>query len=116
MRSGTTTVCGVCRRPGEPVVRYTITAEDGRAAEVDRCADHAESFESALTQRAPEAPQSTSRPRRRTKVTTVEAIDSEKAASVGTGPEAAQSTSRPRRRTKVTTVEEIQRSKAVDKA
>ncbi|WP_175499902.1 hypothetical protein [Streptomyces sp. CC77] len=49
-------------------------------------------------------------------MTTVEAIDSEKAASVGTGPEAAQSTSRPRRRTKVTTVEEIQRSKAVDKA
>lgn len=112
---GTTTVCGVCRRPGLPVVRYTITAEDGREGEVDRCADHAEPFETALTQADR---RSTSRARRRTTVTTVEEINRTKASESAPAPQPQKSGSgsRKRRRTTVTTVEEINRSKEADKA
>ncbi len=80
-------VCDTCRRLGEPVVRYTITADDGRERSFDRCAEHGKPFEELLGEPAPEPPvdqpaaepKKTGRPRRRTRVMTVDEINKEKA-------------------------------------
>lgn len=94
-------VCDVCRRLGEPVTRYTITADDGRRRETDRCAEHAEAFEAVLGEMMPKSPETAEGPPER-------AATAKKTAKKPGG--------RPRRRTQVTTVDEINKAKASGKS
>ncbi|MGW6745429.1 hypothetical protein ACWGDX_32605 [Streptomyces sp. NPDC055025] len=47
-------VCDTCKRVGVPTKQYSISADDGRAGETDRCADHAEAFEGVLIDLPPQ--------------------------------------------------------------
>lgn len=92
-------VCDVCRRPGVPVVSYTITEPgSGRSGATVRCSDDAAPFEDVLGPRIESAaPAEVSKPRPAAKT-------------------AATSEPQRRRTRKVTTVAEIEAAKAAGKA
>ncbi|MFJ9158675.1 hypothetical protein ACIRPS_17950 [Streptomyces griseoviridis] len=41
-------VCDTCKRVGVPTKKYTITDDEGREADTDRCTEHAQPFEAVL--------------------------------------------------------------------
>ncbi|WP_203634793.1 hypothetical protein [Streptomyces sp. SID10815] len=48
LKEVTVRVCDTCQRVGVPTRSYTITDDEGREGNTDRCSDHAEAFEGVL--------------------------------------------------------------------
>ncbi|WP_411120614.1 hypothetical protein [Streptomyces sp. x-19] len=112
-------VCDTCKRVGVPVKTYTVTDDEGRQGETDRCADDAEAFEGVLVVEAapeaspaPAAPAAKKSPAKKTaaKKTAAKTATAKKAA--GKRPAAKKAPTRGHSKTPEMTVEEINAAKA----
>ncbi|QXE37113.1 hypothetical protein KQY30_25735 [Streptomyces sp. GMY02] len=109
-------VCDTCKRVGVPTKKYTITDDDGRAGETDRCIDHAEAFEGVLTESRPEDTPASPAPAAKATVKRAPAKKTAAKKAPAKKAQAKKSASRGHSKTPEMTIDEINAAKAAGKA
>jgi ribonuclease E len=122
LKEVTVRVCDTCQRVGVPTRSYTITDDEGREGNTDRCSDHAEAFEGVLAapgdaEAAPPVepePAETTAAKAPAKRAPAKTAPAKKAAAKKTASK--KTTARTRSRTPTMTLEEIEAAKAAGTA